>query len=34
MENYEALEMEIIPFETEDIITASRDGDTNWIHNP
>ena len=28
MEEYEELEMEIIEFDTEDILTASSDGDT------
>ena len=30
MEKYEPLEMEIICLETEDVITASEDGDTPW----
>ena len=30
MEQYEALKMEITVFETEDIITTSADGLTNW----
>ena len=30
MENYEALKMEIIVFDTEDVITTSSDGVTNW----
>ena len=30
MEEYEALEMEIIELETEDVITTSEDGDTPW----
>ena len=30
MEQYEGLEMEIIIFETEDVITTSEDGHTGW----
>lgn len=30
MENYEALKMEIIVFDTEDVITTSRDGLTGY----
>ena len=31
MEKYEELEIEVIVFDTEDVITASRDTDTPWM---
>ena len=34
MENYEALEMEIIEFETEDVITTSPQGTAGDINTP
>lgn len=30
MEKYETLEMEVIEFETEDVIVTSSPGDTPW----
>ena len=30
MEPYEALEMEVIEFEEEDVITTSKEGDWPW----
>ena len=30
MEEYEALELEIITFESEDVITTSEDGHSGW----
>ena len=30
MDSYEALEMEVIRFEAEDVITTSEAGDTPW----
>ena len=31
MEQYEPIEIEIITFDTEDVITASGDTDTPWV---
>ena len=35
MEKYESLEIEIITFDSEDVITTSNtDTDTSWVENP
>lgn len=34
MENYEALEMEVIVFDTEDVITTSGENNETGMYNP